>query len=121
MNRFARYILADKIPIECGDLLTWARWMEGADRVVKQEDLCDYWISTCFLGLDHNFSGDDSSAPILFETIVFHGWTEFNGRQIRASTDYQARYSTWDEAEMGHLRALRYVQELIAKKAKELS
>lgn len=114
-----RYILADRIPILCGDLMTWTQWMEGAERVVAQEDIGPFWVSTCFLGLDHNFAY--TGPPTLFETIIFCGWTEFMGRKIRASTDYQTRCATWDEAEIMHLRAVRDAQQRIAKKAKELS
>jgi hypothetical protein len=70
-----RYILEGKIPVECEDLLTWARWLEEhtADRVVKQETVGRFWVSTCFLGLDQNFFGD--GPPLLFETMVFRDAT----------------------------------------------
>lgn len=50
------------------------------------------FISTVFLGLDHGFGGD----PILFETMIFPEQTEW-------------RYRTLDEAEEGHLAAVRTV------------
>jgi len=53
------------------------------------------WVSTVFLGLDHNFSG--YGPPILFETMIFGG--PYN--------TYQERYRTWDEAERGHARAVK--------------
>ena len=47
-------------------------------------------VSTVFLGLDHNsYCG---GPPAIFETMVFGG--EYD--------EYQERYSTWDEAELGH-------------------
>lgn len=55
-------------------------------------------VSTVFLGLDHRFYGQ--GPPILFETMIFGGWT---------FSDYQQRYSTWGQAESGHLAALKVV------------
>ena len=60
-------------PIEEPDLLKSGRWVETGNRIVKQESIGHYWISTVFLGLDHNhmrlFNPD--LPPILFETMVF--------------------------------------------------
>ena len=66
-----KYILKGKKIVECTDLLEWGRWFEEPkNRIVKQETLDnDLWVSTIFLGLDHNYSG--KGAPILFETMVF--------------------------------------------------
>jgi hypothetical protein len=47
-------------------------------------------ISTVFLGLDHSFG---EGKPLLFETMVFGG-------KFDQETN---RYSTWDEAEAGHI------------------
>jgi hypothetical protein len=63
------YILEDGkvVPV---DLLTWAKWVEKSyNRIVKQETVGRYWVSTVFLGLDHNF--DPTGAPILWETMAF--------------------------------------------------
>lgn len=85
------YILQDREPIEVPDVLTWARWFETADRIVKQTTLGrEVRVSTVFLGLNHRFVG--RGPPLLFETMVFGG--ERNGAQWR--------YSTWDEAVAGH-------------------
>jgi len=55
-------------PVAEPDLLTWATALEKGDRIVKQEHIGPFWISTVFLGLDHNW-GD--GPPILWETMVF--------------------------------------------------
>ena len=89
-----KYILKDKkiVPV---DLMTWTRWFETANRHVAKTTLKDgKWISTVFLGLDHNFG---VGKPLLFETMVFKSKDNFNELDI-------ARYSTWEEAEKGHQR-----------------
>ncbi len=64
-------------------------------------------VSTVFLGLDHNYGdnyGDRSAPgyqPILFETMIFGG----------VHNDYQTRYATWMEAEVGHDKAVQLALE----------
>lgn len=67
------------------------------NRVVEQTDIGKIFVSTVFLGLDHNFFGD--GPPKIFETMIFGGHEDFDG--------YQSRTSTWDEAEREHLFACR--------------
>ena len=91
-NPTGRYILNDRNePIEEPDLLAWARWMESADRHVRDSSQDDRRVSTVFLGLDHSF-GD--GPPVLFEPMVFLGHDGIE----------QERYCTWAEAEEGHAR-----------------
>lgn len=97
MDRPHKYILIDKQPVPCDDLLAWARWYETADRHAGQTDILGVAVSTVFLGIDHNFSF--SGQPILFETMVFGG----------AHDGDQERYCTWAEAEEGHLRWVEIV------------
>lgn len=90
-----KYKLDDdgKTPIVVENTIEWAEWYEGADeqrRVAKTHIDTDEYVSTVFLGLDHNFTGE--GPPILFETMVFGG--EFDEEQVR--------YATWDEAAEGH-------------------
>jgi hypothetical protein len=75
----------------------WARvaydqWDEGA-----------IYVSTVFLGLDHNLFG--SGPPLLFETMVFGPY----------GGDEQWRYSTWAEAEAGHKEVVAEVQKRVQK------
>ncbi len=60
-------------------------------------------ISTVWLGLDHNFSGD--GPPLIFETMVFHGDmpTDIPGDTWGRGIE-QERYSTLEQAEAGHAR-----------------
>lgn len=60
--------------------------------IVKQETIGDYWISTVWIGLDHNFMGTE---PHIFETMVF--------RESTGESDLDCRrYSTEWEALQGH-------------------
>lgn len=92
------YILDDnKNPVAVDNLIEWAKWFEGSDRVVKQTLL---WpgivrISTVFLGIDHGFSKD--AKPVLFETMVFGG----------VNDQYQRRYCTYTEAFAGHKKQVK--------------
>ena len=74
------------------DLLKWAAWFEksGTNRRVELTKRNDITVSTVFLGIDHRFG--NYGPPLLFETMVFGG--EFDQEM--------ERYSTWDEAELGH-------------------
>jgi len=102
-----RYILHGKIPVPCEDLLTWAHWIEEnwRDRVVRQEDMGPYWISTVFLGLDHNW-GD--GPPLLFETMVFR--TEGKDHVSVDDAPFE-RTPTWELALDAHAEAMAWAKE----------
>lgn len=72
MSLCKHYILAGKVPTQV-DLMTWARWFENIDnRRIDYTDINDtIYVSTVFLGLDHNFG--NSGVPVLFETMIFGG------------------------------------------------
>jgi hypothetical protein len=90
-----QYILKGREPVEEPDLITWAEWMEDADRHVALSIQEGIRVSTVFLGLDHSF--DDDAPPLLFETMVF----------MDEKDEDCERYSTWEEAEAGHARMVR--------------
>jgi hypothetical protein len=103
--RCEHYILdAAGRPIPCRNHLEWARWFETADRIVRREHV-DHWrISTVFLGLDHNFSGD--GPPLLFETMVF----DLRAKGLsKGESHWMARYATRDEALAGHAHMTAYL------------
>lgn len=89
----------DGTPYPDGDegLLAWAR-DSAKGTAVRQEKLPNgYWVSTVWLGLDHNFSG--IGPPLIFETMVQNpagAWED----------DFQQRYSTEDDAIVGHLETV---------------
>jgi hypothetical protein len=108
-----KYILVGQTPVPIeGDartpegvvwLLEWGRWYEesGRDRsrIVKQEvvlGIC--WVSTVFLGLDHNFM--PGGPPVLFESMAF--WAHEGGEEMD-------RCSTWLQAETMHRRMVAEV------------
>lgn len=77
--------------------MKFARWFENANRHVAKTKIDDITISTVFLGLNHGFG---KGPPLLFETMIFGG---------RFDEDMW-RYSTWDEAEKGHQKAVEKVR-----------
>lgn len=67
--------------------------------VVQQTELPNgYWVSTVWLGLNHQF--DEDGPPLIFETMVKNPSGEFE--------DYQERYSTEEEAMNGHKAAIEH-------------
>jgi hypothetical protein len=93
-----KYILDGHKAVEEPDILKWAAWFEGANKIVKKdtatvtvggEKAGEIRISTVFLGIDHSFNGGE---PILFETMVFGG-------KLDQEMD---RCSTWEAAEKMH-------------------
>jgi hypothetical protein len=117
-----RYILTDDhrvVPEP--DLFTWARWFEEADRHVGQELVGPYWVSTVFLGLDHDFipcafSGS-ARPPLIFETMVFdHSREESSpwfSYKHHPSFHFQRRYRSWDEAKAGHDYAVKIAGRML--------
>lgn len=74
------------------------------NRIVEQTHLGDIFISTVFLGLDHNFSFSKNNKPILFETMIFGG----------VANDFQERYETYEQAEQGHKKACEMVLGMVS-------
>lgn len=102
-----RYILdADGEPVAAIDMRAWAKWFEGHNRHVGDDVVDGLRVSTVFLGIDHNFTGN--GPPVLWETMLFavgaplgHAWQ-----------DFQRRYTSRTSALAGH----RLVAGGIAKK-----
>ncbi len=91
-------------PVPCPEAVQWAQWKETHYddwRLGYSEFPGEVYVSTVFLGIDHNFTmkGD----PILWETMIFN----LPGDEY----EYQERYRSKEEAEEGHDRAVRYVME----------
>lgn len=109
-NRCGRYILDDHgVPVPCPDLFKWAQWTEqsyktGVRRVARDELAYGHFVSTVFLGLDHNIDRvidpEGGHRPLLYETMAFNDYgsldVPWNGE----------RYSTREEALEGHAAAL---------------
>ena len=79
-------------------LIEWANLFHDPDyKIVKQDQVGDYWISTVWLGLDHGLRLPGRRKEI-FETLVFH---RPPGKDLGDDVDCE-RYSTEDEALEGH-------------------
>jgi hypothetical protein len=87
------YKLIGKLPVPCS-LMEWAHWMEAEPlaRIVKRTEIGTLWVSTVFLGIDHNWDPDPEAEPLLFETMIFDDYQDA----------YQTRCTTWDQAELMH-------------------
>jgi len=85
------YYDKDGTPLE---LMEWARKVENLTykRVDKTTLPDGKWVSTVWLGLDHQFGG---GPPLIFETRVFSSEEDLS----ELETD---RYSTLAEAQEGH-------------------
>ncbi|MGE4195979.1 MAG: hypothetical protein AB7G11_02500 [Phycisphaerales bacterium] len=99
------YILNDRQPVRCDDIVEFARWRQANEELRRVG--CDIlpggvFVSTVFLGLDHNFEGH--GPPVLFETMIL-------APSEHPLSDWTDRYATWDEAEAGHARAVKLVEE----------
>lgn len=120
-----RYILDGKVPVPCEDLLTWAEWIENGheQRIVKQEYVGPFWVSTVFMGLDHNFL--EIGPPRLFETMIFrdandddlHEWIK-RGWSTKGCPEHLSvddapvyRTSTWELALEQHTEAVMWARE----------
>jgi len=77
------------------DLMSWSKSFENIDeKRVRETTLPDgKWISTVWLGLNHNFCS--SGPPLIFETMVFPKEGEYGELDCN-------RYSTEEEAIAGH-------------------
>ncbi len=79
------YVLDDNgEPTPCYDIIEWGTFLtDNKNKIVNQTEVGIYWISTVFLGIDHNFSGN--GPPILWETMVFNRSIEtemWNGEEL---------------------------------------
>ena len=89
------YKLNGREPVECtaqelGDLY------KSDDRIVARTELQTGYVSTVFLGLNHNFSGEGK--PLLFETIFFTN---------RKNSAGMTRASTWEGALQQHAEMVK--------------
>lgn len=103
-----KFILQGHIPIPCEDIFIWGRWLEEnrKSKIVSQETIGHYFVSTVFLGLDHRYN---DGPPLLFETMIFD---DREKTKIGTSGDigYQERCSTWEQALEMHERAKAFAE-----------
>jgi hypothetical protein len=92
---------ADGLPVPEPDPLAWGDWYEKADRHVADDRLGPACVSTVFLGVDHDFSGE--GPPVLYETLVF-----WEGHPL---DETMRRYASRAGALRGHAAVLALVRE----------
>lgn len=98
MSSQHNYILVDGEPVPEPDILKWSDWFERSDRKLARDEFDDYYVSTIFMGTDHNY--DDTGPPILWETMVFGG----------KLADEQERYTSRADALRGYARMVKRVE-----------
>gem|GEM_PF-4561472 len=76
---------------------------------VASDTIKGYYVSTVWLGIDHNHCGILSDLPLLFESMIFiEGDTNWHDKFMR-------RYSSWEDAEKGH----KIICDLILQRGNE--
>jgi hypothetical protein len=95
------YKLVDRKPVACTTPGEWGRWysdhLEGCQVAIDRLFEGKVRVSTVFLGTDISLS----EKPRLFETMIFGG----------PASNYQAKYETWEQAEVGHVRAVAHARK----------
>lgn len=92
-------------------LREWGEWMEaglpggGNNRRVAETSLNGWWVSTVFLGMNHDHTGQGPG--LWFETMAFPEGEEpivpeLAGKLREYLKEMQFRYATYAEAEKGH-------------------
>jgi hypothetical protein len=99
--RHTHFILEDR-EIVPAPFEEWANWFEHGKRIIEQTHVGDRFVSTVFLGIDHNFMG--MGGPILFETMIF------DGPNARSHDLFQERSRTYREAVARHAYAVALVE-----------
>jgi hypothetical protein len=109
MMRSPRYYIldAEHHTIEV-NFIEWVMWFdEISNRLVDYTQITsEVSVSTVFLGLDHRFHGNGPA--ILFETLIFGGPLDQS----------MWRYSSYDDAQAGHVAAVRNARAAIGQKIK---
>lgn len=93
----AHYMLSSDKTVLRVSMETAHRWLEKnrEEKIVKQEDVGGFWVSTVFLLIDHGYS--DDGPPILFETMVFQSGADLTDLHCE-------RCATYAEAVAQHAR-----------------
>lgn len=97
------YKLVNNIPVKCelGEI-------DLSDKTLWYDDFTGVQVSTVFLVWDHSFGNDKQ--PVLFETMVFGGKYD----------EYQIRYNTYEEAEIGHKEICYMVNKISLDRQEKL-
>ena len=96
----------DKEGNELTSVEEWAMLFTPLYQLVRQTTIGSYFVSTVWLGIDHNFTR--IGPPIIFETMIF--WRG-EGEETDHMDMWMDRYSTEEQARLGHEDALNMVRE----------
>jgi hypothetical protein len=94
MRHYYFILDADKQVQPVDSVFAWADFQDSPHRYIAYRRRGKVFVSTIFMGLDHQYG---SGPPLVFETMVFGG----------PADQYQDRYSSYDDALLGHRRACR--------------
>lgn len=78
----------------------WGNLMVSGKKILAQDNVGDYLVSTALLGVDLRLHIHEGTKPIIFETIVFKDGNE----------EYIERYYTKEEAFQGHKDAIKMME-----------
>ena len=92
------YKLVNKVPVECS-LMDWVISFVK-DKRIDFTELGLFKVSTIFLGIDHNFSGD--GPPLLYETAVI----DKNDNVV-----YRKCHETLEQAKNGHWQIIENIKK----------
>ena len=93
-------------PVPALDATEYFNWRDQNEnkRVVKQETVNNKYVSTVFLGMDHNTDPyNNNGSPVLFETMVFPDKENY-------SEMYCKRCCFYDDALLMHQEAIQWVK-----------
>jgi len=79
------------------------------DRFDLKTRVGDYEVSTVDLGINHQFI--EGLPPLYYETMIFKVINE----KVNYEDLYCDRYTTEEEAKIGHERAINYVKEKLER------
>lgn len=100
------YILEDKKPVPCKDLLQWSLWIDDPKNIqVAFTEYQGIQISTVFMGRNSSVYSD---LLVLFETMVFGSKSLMD--------EYSQRYCTWEDASDGHWAIVALIKSGITER-----
>lgn len=109
MKTVGKFILDDdNLPVEETDLHKWAEWFEhaGKKRIVAQDQIGPYFVSTVFLAIDYNYG--NRPYPILWETMVF-----CDGDENDETSEFFNRFESRKDAEVWHQNVINKLKERV--------
>ncbi len=100
------------------DAKRFGKEFEMPHRVIAQEKVGSYLVSTVFLAIDHSHR-PQGYPPVLFETMVF-GSDPPHGSIAAEVPDYTDRYSNYTQAMSGHKRVVSLVKNKVPSEVSEM-